>query len=154
MLQSIFVQLAKAETLLIRSTVIIFYLLSLLYALSPHAHAVPGTVGALSATTRVFSIMATWNVPLVPNGIIIAYEVHSVGEQENRIQNVTADSQFIELTRLSPQTTYRIAVRAYTIAGAGVWTNISATTESIRTYFMRKLIYVGCACESIEVRLK
>ena len=99
-----------------------------------NAHAVPGAVGALSATTRVFSILVTWNIPLVPNGIIIAYEVHSMGEQENRIQNITTDSQFIELTRLGPQTTYRIAVRAYTVAGAGVWANISATTERIRTY--------------------
>ena len=93
----------------------------------------PGAVDSLSATPQIALILVTWNVPLTPHGIITAYEVYSVGEQGGLIHLNVTDGTSLELTGLRPQSTYTIAVRAYNLAGAGVWTNISVTTRSICT---------------------
>ena len=55
----------------------------------------------------------------MPNGDIIAYEVHYQGEEWGQeVRNVTSTS--VELTGLRPESTYTISVRAYTAAGPGM----------------------------------
>ena len=55
----------------------------------------------------------------MPNGDIIAYEVHYQGvDGGQEVRNVTATS--VELTGLRPESTYTISLRAYTAAGPGM----------------------------------
>ena len=55
----------------------------------------------------------------MPNGDIIAYEVHYQGEDGgHEFRNVTSTS--VELTGLRTESTYTISVRAYTAAGPGM----------------------------------
>ncbi len=89
------------------------------------------------ATSNSTSLQLTWSAPLLPNGVITAYEVsHQLqGGMELGRENTTDVRTTHTLTGLMPQTTYTITVRAYTIAGSGEETNLTAvTTPAVRTF--------------------
>jgi len=96
----------------------------------------PGPVDSLSATPSPTSLQLTWSAPLLPNGIITAYEVsHQLqGGMELEERNTTDVSTTHTLTGLRPQTTYTVTVRAYTIAGSGEKRSVTETTEAIRKH--------------------
>ena len=80
------------------------------------------------------TLLITWDPPLTPSDMILAYEVHyqaEGGQEGGGVVNVTATS--VELTGLRPESTYTISVRAYTAAGPGEETRLTvaaATTNS------------------------
>ena len=93
----------------------------------------PGVVYSLiqsDADTQMINI--TWNIPTVPNGIIIIYEIHYRESNSIVIYNKvnTTNTQY-SIGGLLPNTNYAIAVRAYTSAGPGDWSDILfASTNS------------------------
>ncbi len=98
---------------------------------------VPGPVISLSTTPYPTTLQLTWSAPLLPNGVIIVYEVsHQLqrGMELGR-ENTTGVHITHTLTGLRPQTTYTATVRAYTIAGSGKERSVTETTEAIREYF-------------------
>ncbi len=98
---------------------------------------VPGPVVSLSATPYPTSLQLTWSAPLLPNGVITAYEVSyqlQGGMELGRVN--TTDVQTAHTVRgLRPQTNYTVTVKAYTIAGPGEERSVAETTEPIREYF-------------------
>ncbi len=99
----------------------------------------PGLVSGISVTPYSTSLQLSWSAPLLPNGIITAYQVtHYLSgsgiEAERVEQNTTDISTTLTLTGLRPQTSYTVTVRAYTIAGAGEETSVVGTTEAVRKF--------------------
>ncbi len=95
----------------------------------------PGPVSSLSSTPYQTSIELTWSAPLLPNGVITAYEVshQQFGDVElERMNDTDVLSMTITLIGLKPQTTYILTVRAYTISGPGPESSVTETTETIR----------------------
>ncbi len=81
----------------------------------------PADVIGFIAAWQIASLQLTWSAPLLPNGVITAYEVsHQLqgGTELGRV-NTTDVRTTHTLTGLRPQTTYTVTVKAYTIAGSG-----------------------------------
>ncbi len=98
---------------------------------------VPGPVVSLSATPYPTSLQLTWSAPLLPNGVITAYEVNhqlQAGMELGRV-NTTDVRTTHSLTGLRPHTNYTVTVKAYIIAGPGEERSVTETTEPIREYF-------------------
>ena len=78
-------------------------------------------------------INITWNIPTVPNGIIIIYEIRYRESNSNGPYNMTntTNTQY-SIGGLLPNTNYTIGVRAYTSVGAGEWSNTHISTSNIR----------------------
>ena len=77
-------------------------------------------------------ISITWNVPTVPNGVIVIYEICYRESMSNDSYNKvnTTNTQY-SIGGLLPNTNYAIAVRAYTSVGPGDWSDILfASTNS------------------------
>ena len=71
-----------------------------------------------------YSLDISWNPPIAPNGIITVYEIryrNSTGPYN--MTNTT--NMHYSIVGLIPNTSYTIAVRAYTSAGPGEWTDIT-----------------------------
>ena len=75
-------------------------------------------------------ISVTWNIPTVPNGVIIMYEIHYRESNSNGPYNMTntTNTQY-SIGGLLPNTNYTIGVRAYTSVGPGEWSDIFASTR-------------------------
>ena len=89
-------------------------------------------VSSLSVTNA--TLLITWDPPLTPSGMILAYEVHYLGEggQEGwGVVNVTATS--VELTGFRPESTHTISVRAYTAAGPGEERRLTVAAATTNT---------------------
>ncbi len=86
------------------------------------------------ATFHSTTLQLTWSAPLLPNGVITAYEVsHQLqGGMELGRENTTDVRTTRTLTGLRPQTSYIVTVKAYTIAGSGQEENLTVTTTAIR----------------------
>ncbi len=102
------------------------------------------------ATSDSTSLQLTWSAPLLPNGVITAYEVsHQLqGGMELERVNTTDVRTTLTLTGLRPQTTYNVTVRAYTIAGSGEETNLTVTTAAVR-----KSYYDHCNVQYLNVHV-
>ena len=70
-----------------------------------------------------------WYPPLMPNGIIIMYEIHYKESSDNKIYNMhnTTSTQYT-IDQLSESSAIEIKVRGYTIAGPGKWATITVST--------------------------
>ena len=70
-----------------------------------------------------------WYPPIMPNGIIITYEVHYKESSSNKMYNMhnTTSTQYT-IDQLSGSLAIDIKVRGYTIAGAGKWATINVPT--------------------------
>ena len=97
----------------------------------------PGVVYDLiqsGADIQVINI--TWNIPTVPNGVIIIYEIHYRESNNIVTYNIvnTTNTQY-NIGGLLPNTNYAISVRAYTSVGPGDWSDIFASTKSGQLIF-------------------
>ena len=74
-------------------------------------------------------ISITWNIPTVPNGVIIMYEIRYRVANSNGPYNMTntTTTQY-SIGGLLHNTNYTIGVRAYTSVGPGEWNDIYAST--------------------------
>ena len=77
-------------------------------------------------------IIITWNVPTVPNGVIIMYEIRYRESNSNGPYNMTntTNTQY-SIRGLLPITKYIIGVRAYTSVGPGEWSDTQISTSKI-----------------------
>ena len=92
----------------------------------------PGVVNDLiQSGTDMQVINITWNIPTVPNGVIIIYEIHYRESNNVIIYNmVNTTSIQYSIGGLLPNSNYAISVRAYTSVGPGDWSDIFASTNS------------------------
>ena len=78
-------------------------------------------------------INITWNIPTVPNGVIIIYEIRYRESNSNGLYNMSNTTNTLcSIGGLLPNTNYTIGVRAYTSAGPGEWSNTQISTSTIR----------------------
>ena len=94
----------------------------------------PGVVSNLISSgsdVDVDQISVTWNQPSIPNGIIIMYDIRyresANSDSFTFFVNGITDTQYI-ISGLTSFISYTIGVRAYTIAGPGVWIEIQASS--------------------------
>ena len=92
--------------------------------------------GLIQSGEEVQMINITWNIPTVPNGVIIIYEILYKVSTSNGSYNMsnTTNTQY-SIGGLLPNTNYTIAVRAYTSAGPGNWSDIFVSTKSGQLIF-------------------
>ena len=92
----------------------------------------PGVVSDLQLNgVGIDLINVTWNIPTVPNGIIIMYEIRYRESNSSGPYNMTntTNTQY-SIGGLLPYTNYTIGVRAYTSVGSGEWSgDIFASTR-------------------------
>ena len=93
--------------------------------------------GLIQSGIEIQVINITWNIPTVPNGVIIMYEIRYRESNSNGpyIMTNTTKTQY-SIGGLLPNTNYTIGVKAYTIVGPGEWsdTHISTSKYSDITY--------------------
>ena len=90
----------------------------------------PGVVSDLRLNGVGIDIISVrWNIPTVPNGVIIMYEIRYRKSNSNGpyIMSNTTNTQY-SIGGLLPFTNYTIGVRAYTSVGSGEWSYIIAST--------------------------
>ena len=97
---------------------------------------VPGAVESIHvSSTQVKNIIIVWwSPPLMPNGVIIAYEIWyrptSSPDSETRVNTTGQETSFTTENDLEEGTEFIFSVRAYTRAGPGNTTSINVTTLS------------------------
>ena len=83
----------------------------------------------LTSTT----VNVSWNVPTIPNGIILSYAVYYSAESNEsslQIDSITNQATyFVELSNLTEFTTYFIRVTASTRIGEGPSANVTVVTD-------------------------
>ena len=89
--------------------------------------------GLIESGTEIQVINITWNIPTVPNGLIIMYEIHYRESNSNGPYDMTntTNTQY-SIGGLLPNTNYTIGVRAYTSVGPGEWSDTQISTSNIR----------------------
>ena len=89
--------------------------------------------GLIQTGTEIQMINITWNVPTVPNGVIIMYEIRYRESNSNSLYNMTSttNTQY-SIGGLLRNTNYTIGVRAYTSIGPEQWSNTQICTSNIR----------------------
>ena len=89
--------------------------------------------GLIQSGTEIQVINITWNIPTVPNGVIIVYEIRYKESNSNSPYNMTntTNTQYT-IAGLLPNTSYTIGVRAYTSVGPGEWSDTQISTNNIR----------------------
>ena len=90
----------------------------------------PGVVSDLRLNgVSIDLISVTWNIPTVPNGVIIMYEIRYRESNNNGPYNMSniVTTQY-SIRGLLPNTNYTVGVRAYTSVGPGEWSDITAST--------------------------
>ena len=89
--------------------------------------------GLIQSGTKIQVINITWNIPTVPNGVIIIYEIRYRESNSNGPYNMTntTNTQY-SIRGLLPNTNYTIGVRAYTSVGPGEWSDTQMSTSNIR----------------------
>ena len=87
----------------------------------------------IESGTEIQVINITWNIPTVPNGVIIMYEICHRESNSNGAYNMTntINTQY-SIGGLLPNTNYTIGVRAYTSVGPGEWSDTQISTNNIR----------------------
>ena len=88
--------------------------------------------GLIESGTEIQVINITWNIPTVPNGVIIMYEIRYREFNSNGPYNMrnTTNTQY-SIGGLLPNTNYTIGVRAYTSVGPGEWSDAQIFTSKI-----------------------
>ena len=88
--------------------------------------------GLIESGTEIQVINITWNIPTVPNGVIIMYEIRYRESNSNGPYNMTntTNTQY-SIGGLLPNTNYTIGVRAYTSVGPGEWRDTQISTNKI-----------------------
>ena len=93
---------------------------------------VPGPVGDIRAVSSLSQITISWTGPLMPNGVLIAYEVSyrpaDSSEPETRLNTTDLDTSFTSRNDLEEDTEFIFSVRAYTRAGPGETSSLSVST--------------------------
>ena len=91
--------------------------------------------------TEIQVINITWNIPTIPNGVIIVYEIHYRESNSNGPYNMTntINTQY-SIEGPLPNTNYIIGMRAYTSVGPGELSDTEISTSKIR----RSLVYLVC----------
>ena len=91
----------------------------------------PGVVSDLQLSgVGIDLISVMWNIPTVPNGVIITYEIRYRESNSNGPYNMTNTTNTrYSIGGLLPFTNYTIGVRAYTSVGPGEWNDIFASTR-------------------------
>ena len=96
---------------------------------------VPGPVGAVTASPSPSQVTLTWEPPLMPNGIIIAYEVSyrqtASSEPETRVNSSALATNFTTESNLEEATEFIFSVRAYTRVGPGNASSLTVATLSV-----------------------
>ena len=90
----------------------------------------PGVVSDLQLSgVSIDLIIVRWNIPTIPNGVIIMYAVRYRESISNSPYNMTntTNTQY-SIGGLLPYNNYTIGVRAYTSVGPGEWSDITAST--------------------------
>ena len=87
--------------------------------------------GLIESGIEIQVINITWNIPTVPNGLIIMYEIHYRESNSNGPYNMinTTNTQY-SIGELLPNTNYTIGVRAYTSVGPGEWSDTQISTSN------------------------
>ena len=93
---------------------------------------VPGPVGNLSASSTLSKIYLSWRAPILPNGVIIAYEVSyrpaDNSGHELSLNTTDLESNFTAGNDLEGGSDYIFSVRAYTRVGPGTTSSLRAST--------------------------
>ena len=88
----------------------------------------------LTAATSFFTITITWEEPVVPNGVIIAYEVAywptDSSQPVTRVNTTDLATSFITPNDLEVGTEYIFNVKVYTRVGPGNATSVTISTLS------------------------
>ena len=95
-----------------------------------HSLAVPGPVGGITGTPYVSEVNLTWEPPLMPNGVIVAYEVsyrRTASSQSETRDNTTALVWASE-NNLEEDTEFIFSLRAYTRVGPGNYSSLTVIT--------------------------
>jgi hypothetical protein len=104
---------------------------------------IPGPVAKLSASSTLSKIYLSWLAPVLPNGVIIAYEVSyrpaDNSGHELSLNTTDVESNFTAGNDLEGGSDYIFSVRAYTRVGPG-------TTSSLRT---STLLQLGTAIDIV-----
>ena len=89
--------------------------------------------GLIKSGKEIHVINITWNIPTVPNGVIVMYEIRYRKSNSNGPYNMTntTNTQY-SIRGLLPNTNYTIGVRAYTSIGPGEWSDTQFCTSNIR----------------------
>ena len=89
--------------------------------------------GLIQSGTDIQVINITWNIPMVPNGVIIMYEIRYRESNSNGPYNMTntTNMKYSIGGLLLPNTNYTIGVRAYTSVGPGEWSDTQVSTCNI-----------------------
>jgi hypothetical protein len=113
---------------------------------------VPGPVGAVTASPSPSQVTLTWEPPLMPNGIIIAYEVSyrqtASSEPETRVNSSALATNFTTESNLEEATEFIFSVRAYTRVGPGNATSLTVDTLSVSSTPINPLYYFIIAIAS------
>ena len=93
--------------------------------------------GLIQSGTDIQVINITWNIPTVPNGVIIMYEIRYRESNSNGPYNMinTTNTQY-SIGGLLPNTNYIIGVRAYTSVGPGEWSDTQICTSNRRRFLV------------------
>ena len=93
---------------------------------------VPGPVGAIMVSPSQSQVSLSWDPPLIPNGIIIAYEVSyrptASSEPETRVNTTALVTHFTTEDNLEEDTEFFFSVRAYTRVGPGNTSSLTVST--------------------------
>ena len=88
--------------------------------------------GLIQSGIKIQVINITWNIPTVPNGVIIMYEIRYRESSSNSSYNMTNTTNMkYSIGGLLPNTNYTIGVRAYTSVGPGEWSDTQVSTSNI-----------------------
>ena len=111
---------------------------------------VPGPVGAIMASPSQSQVSLSWDPPLMPNGIIIAYEVSyrptASSEPETRVNTTTLVTHFTTEDNLEEDTEFFFSVRAYTRVGPGNTSSLTVSTlpQKSEIYLQESAHYLPC----------
>ena len=93
---------------------------------------VPGPVGTIMVSPSQSQVSLSWDPPLMPNGIIIAYEVSyrptASSEPETRVNTTALVTHFTTEDNLEEDTKFFFSVRAYTRVGPGNTSSLTIST--------------------------
>ena len=95
-----------------------------------HSLAVPGLVDGITGTPYVSQVNLTWEPPLMPNGVIVAYEVsyrRTASSQSETRDNTTALVWASE-NNLEEDIEFIFSLRAYTRVGPGNYSSLTIAT--------------------------
>ena len=93
---------------------------------------VPGPVSAIMVCASLSQVSLSWDPPLMPNGIIIAYEVSyrptASSEPETTVNTTALVTHFTTEDNLEEDTEFFFSVKAYTRVGPGNTSSLNVST--------------------------